>query len=544
MRRILFLAFLSALSLPIQAKTDPTPLEQIPIQEGGRKKPFLVFAEESLLSLAGKKSVPWNPSQLNAMEFITHIWLQPDGWQNWHIILLNNKPLKELLGLDTKRKLFSYSELVSNQKLKNLLAQATAIRNRPGNNRLTGLSKEAADVGLRLSLLEELASGDAFTLVPHPTNPDGAWAPLPPSDLQLLRTAWISGNSTTFSKAVRELSTKLSQISPDFYPPTWKIQLETLYQKSHPVRVAWILYLATAILLFAAFNSSLAWRIAWFLVSLGFLAQISGFIARMIISGRPPVTNMYESVIWVAFGTILFAILFQLISKSKIILPSALPVVIAALILADSLPQSLSRSITPLMPVLRDNFWLTTHVLTITISYAAFALALGISHWALGSIILGRKPSAAIYNSIYRCLQAGVTLLTTGTILGAVWANYSWGRFWDWDPKEVWALVALLSYLIVLHGRIAGNWGGFGLAVGSVLCFLTVLMAWYGVNFVLGIGLHSYGFGSGGVTYAALFSAIQLIFVAIAILRKMQLDRSTPLPHSATSTRLPTLTSS
>jgi ABC-type transport system involved in cytochrome c biogenesis permease subunit len=113
-----------------------------------------------------------------------------------------------------------------------------------------------------------------------------------------------------------------------------------------------------------------------------------------------------------------------------------------------------------------------------------------------------------------------VLLLATGTILGGVWANYSWGRFWDWDPKETWALTALLGYLFLLHGRISGLWGGFGLAVGSVIAFMSVLMAWYGVNFVLGAGLHSYGFGAGGFPLVITFVAFELLFVLVAFLRK------------------------
>ena len=110
-------------------------------------------------------------------------------------------------------------------------------------------------------------------------------------------------------------------------------------------------------------------------------------------------------------------------------------------------------------------------------------------------------------------------MLAAGTILGGVWANYSWGRFWGWDPKETWALIALLCYILALHGRLAGWWTQFGLAVASVVCFLAVLMAWYGVNFVLGKGLHSYGFGIGGETYVAIFVALDLLFVAFAIWR-------------------------
>lgn len=101
-------------------------------------------------------------------------------------------------------------------------------------------------------------------------------------------------------------------------------------------------------------------------------------------------------------------------------------------------------------------------------------------------------------NFIYRAMQVGVLLCAAGTILGGVWADYSWGRFWGWDPKEVWALITLLVYLVPLHGRFAGWVNTFGLVVASVVCFLAVLMAWYGVNFVLGVGLHSYGFVEGG----------------------------------------------
>jgi cytochrome c biogenesis factor len=106
-------------------------------------------------------------------------------------------------------------------------------------------------------------------------------------------------------------------------------------------------------------------------------------------------------------------------------------------------------------------------------------------------------------NYLYRTLQIGVVLLAAGTVLGGVWANYSWGRFWGWDPKETWALIALLGYLTVLHGRFAGWLGPFGFAVASTIAFLGVLMAWYGVNFVLAAGLHSYGFGGGGLPYVA-----------------------------------------
>jgi cytochrome c biogenesis factor len=169
-------------------------------------------------------------------------------------------------------------------------------------------------------------------------------------------------------------------------------------------------------------------------------------------------------------------------------------------------------------------------VLTITLSYAAFALAMGFGHillWRYARNPSGARADQPMHFWLYRVLQLGVLLLAAGTILGGVWANYSWGRFWGWDPKETWALIALLCYITTLHGRLAGWWTQFGLVVASVVCFLAVLMAWYGVNFVLGKGLHSYGFGIGGETYVASFVIADLLFVAVAIWRYRASRRTT-----------------
>jgi ABC-type transport system involved in cytochrome c biogenesis permease subunit len=225
---------------------------------------------------------------------------------------------------------------------------------------------------------------------------------------------------------------------------------------------------------------------------------------------------MYESVIWVAFGAVLFSLIFELISPRRYHLTAAAAGAIVCLVLADTLPTVLDPSIQPLTPVLRSNFWLTIHVLSITLGYAAFLLALGLGHIVLWKS--AKKPQEeeaieALHDALYRALQVGVLLLAAGTILGGVWANYSWGRFWGWDPKEVWALIALLGYLAILHGRYAGWIRKFGIAAWSVIAFQGVLMAWYGVNYVLGAGLHSYGFGNGGVQYVAVYVVLEVLYV-------------------------------
>jgi ABC-type transport system involved in cytochrome c biogenesis permease subunit len=187
------------------------------------------------------------------------------------------------------------------------------------------------------------------------------------------------------------------------------------------------------------------------------------------------------------------------------------------------------KAFSPLQPVLRDNFWLTIHVLTIVSSYAAGALAWGLGLLSLGYYLLGRyrpggagRPSqppeacAELAGFIYKAMQVAVMLLAAGTILGGLWADVSWGRFWGWDPKEVWALVSLLAYLVVLHGRYAGWIGNFGLAAGAVVGAAVIGMSWYGVNFLLGAGLHSYGFGQGGQTEFFTFLLLNVALLAAA----------------------------
>jgi ABC-type transport system involved in cytochrome c biogenesis permease subunit len=186
------------------------------------------------------------------------------------------------------------------------------------------------------------------------------------------------------------------------------------------------------------------------------------------------------------------------------------------------------KQFSPLQPVLRDNFWLTIHVLTIVSSYAAGALAWGLGILSLGHYLLGRyshgangrtrPPEACVdlAGYIYKAMQVAVILLAAGTILGGLWADVSWGRFWGWDPKEVWALVSLLAYIVVLHGRYAGWIGNFGLAAGAVLGAAVIGMSWYGVNFLLGAGLHSYGFGQGGQTEFFAFLIANFVLLAAA----------------------------
>jgi ABC-type transport system involved in cytochrome c biogenesis permease subunit len=214
---------------------------------------------------------------------------------------------------------------------------------------------------------------------------------------------------------------------------------------------------------------------------------------------------------------------------------------------------TLDKNIAPIMPVLRDNFWLTVHVLTITAGYGAGALAWGLGLIALGYYLVGRYRAPAetleraaagghrpahgyqppaearrrrapeecsnLGTYIYKASQVAFLLLAAGTILGGLWADVSWGRFWGWDSKEVWALISVLAYAVVFHGRYAGLFGNFGLAAGSVLGATAIIMAWYGVNAFLRSELHGYGEFEGGRLWAVLIVALNWAFVIAALAR-------------------------
>lgn len=509
----------------LHAPSPPSLLESFPVQNQGRKKPFLVFANEFLLSVSGAHSLTVGHTSLTAMQIVVALWLSPERWEGIPLLLVRDKPLKRTCKLTEDRDIFSFETLRGNRILQLQIEKAWAARARDPGAKLPAMLKAADEVAARMSLLVGLTSGSLVRILPNSSGDSASWSALAPLDprFKYLRSTYISGNAASFEAAVSALKTSLMEEAPSCYTAgMFKIRLELLYQTIRPFRLAWILYLFGGVTLLLSSHSHFgvpSYLCAQILTATGLLCQLVGFICRILIAGRPPVTNMYESVVWFAFGTVFFALLLEQIYHAHFFLAGAIPVATGALFLADRQPLFLTHSIQPLTAVLQSNFWLTTHVLIITLSYAAFAIAMGMGHIALWKVLLHQSTPHPLCGHIYRVLQVGIFLLAVGIFLGGIWANYSWGRFWDWDPKETWALVTLLAYLVLLHGRVARQWEGLGLAIGAIVCFLSVLMAWYGVNFLLGTGLHSYGFGVGGRAYVASAIGLDALFVISAVVR-------------------------
>lgn len=510
--------------------------ERLAIQDRGRVKPLHTFADESLHYISGKTR--WK--SMSAME-VTLGWLiaMEAEWANEPFILIEDSATKKALGLTPTRKHFSPSELNESTALPELLRKILPKQRR--KEALTADEKALVTLQNRRGLVDAIASGRSWFILPSPEGVNGRWYSLSElSDRTLAETysteqiAMLAEKLGQSLKAFQARSAEgWNSASPSLaeyvsvtlgkmgYPEQASLSREIHYNNFRPFRLSWILYVLSFCILLAAIATEKPWfeRVGLLGILAGFSVHTYGFILRILISGRPPVTNMYESVLWVSWGCVLFSGIIWALYKNLYIPTAAVVFSILGLVLADNVPFILDPSIQPLEPVLRSNFWLTIHVLTITLSYAAFALSL-----CLGNVVIGFflwKPThtkeiqiQSLY--MYRAMQIGVILLAAGTILGGIWADYSWGRFWGWDPKEVWALIALLLYLAVLHGRFTGWLKGFGFAATTVISFLGVLMAWYGVNFVLGAGLHSYGFGSGGLTPVAAYVTVQLAFIAFA----------------------------
>lgn len=546
---IIFLGL--SFALPAYAeRLDFDDASRIAVQVGGRAKPMDTFAAESLQAIHGRRAVsdPETGQRLAPTEAILSIWLGTRDWKTAPIILVSDPAIREDLGLEQKRH-FSFNELMGNRRVAHYFSRIS--QNRREGEQLTPLEQEAQVILNRLELFNMIQTAQGIAILPDPLSKNRRWGTpgdaalfYPEKEAQAVEeaiarfsVAFLEGKKEEFTTASTDLRNLLQNLAPESYPRQAALNREVHYNQLHPFRIAWIFYLTGFFFLLPRRTYTIGMAV----FSVGLVFNVYGFVLRSWIAERAPVTNMYETVVWVALSLAVFAIIFEAIYRSRIYARCAAPMAVLALILADMLPTVLNPGINPLPPVLRDNFWLVTHVVTIMIGYAAFALAFAMGHYILLRYLLNPSKiseKSEVHYMLDRVLYLGIIFLAAGTILGGVWANYSWGRFWGWDPKETWSLIALLLYVFVSHGKIAGWWGHFGIAVGACLCFNGVLMTWYGVNFILGAGMHSYGFGAGGEFWVGLVVALDALFVGTCIAIKRRRD-ARAAPSSSLPSQIP-----
>lgn len=511
-------------------------LKSLPVQDGGRIKPYDSFAREMLEMVYGKTKFEGRA----ATEIVLTWMLSPQAWENKKIFEVRNHEVLKALNLPTDQRYFTGGELFAGERFPLLRQELNAKRE--AQEKLNPYFQALQRLENQFVVFQEIAAGRMLKVVP-PAEGDNwiavaditgeaqnAFMGITRAFVNFIGAMASGGDVKNPGQSLDEAVVAFQRVARTHNPAAYdvgaRIGAEVHYNSFHPFRWAYIFYFLTFLVLMVIWilSKQSLMPAAWTLLAIGFILNTYGFALRMYIMGRAPVSNMYETVVWVSWGVILFAVILEWIYKMRVLLIAGSLVAAFGLVIADFAPAVLDPTLQPLEPVLRSNYWLTIHVMTITISYAAFFLAFGLGDIGLIYFLKDEKKNAEkirnIVTGIYRSMQIGVAFLAPGIILGGIWADYSWGRFWGWDPKETWALIALLGYLAVLHARYAGMIKQFGMVVTAVITFSLVIMAWYGVNFVLGAGLHSYGFGAGGVEYVSAFVIAHILFVIyVAVIR-------------------------
>lgn len=257
------------------------------------------------------------------------------------------------------------------------------------------------------------------------------------------------------------------------------------------LKTAFIFYLASAIFFCipSSFQNNIGDKVARLLLKFGFVLHSLMVAMRWYEAGRPPFTNMYEALVLFGWAVVLVYIIFEFIYGIKFL---AIPVNILVIIfLSVALPSE--SAIKPLVPALQSK-WMSVHVVTYFIGYGALSIAFVLSGIYLFLTGLKRPEQAALEildELTYWLIIFGFPFLTIGMTTGSVWANFAWGTYWNWDPKETCSLITWLVYAVYLHARLLKGWKGKKSAYLSLLGFLATLFTFVGVNFILP-GLHSY----------------------------------------------------
>lgn len=585
-RSILLLVLMTSIHFSAATSGAPTQLpalpetlnlnviRAIPAQHDGRWPPVDTVARDLVDSVTGTEFLRGHDPVL----ILLAMTFDAPSWRNAPIITINNAELRQELQLSPTRTAFSYTELTSHRPLHGLVDELSQM---PEGQKPNPLQKKVSDIHGRLLSLQSIFLGRSFAFIPDAKDPLGAWKIIPAVTIasrgstdpvvrswSTVSDAFMAHDSDAFMVASRDFASLLATLPTAYRPSEQRIATELRYNRINPFRSAWKIMILATVLSLASTRVRRKWfdLIAAVGLVCGFAMLSYGLWMRWEVAGRIPASNMFESLLFLSWGMGAFAIVAMFIIPHRIVPLTASFMGAVALMLADLLPMN--HFIRPIAPVLLDTVWMSIHVPIIMISYSVLALGVLIAHAQLVTMAVApaRKQLSQTIDSLhYWYIHVGSMLLLAGIVTGSMWAASSWGRYWGWDPKEVWSLVALLGYLTILHVRIdqerVPRWayavgivlfacllviiliklapltsgkvlslmaatvvmalfifgrGPFATALKSVLAFWLIIMTYVGVNYVLGIGLHSYGFGTGAVVrYMFRIGGINLALVGL-----------------------------
>jgi ABC-type transport system involved in cytochrome c biogenesis permease subunit len=341
--------------------------------------------------------------------------------------------------------------------------------------------------------------------------PDAQKAPEIAS-LAAIRTAFVNGDEQAFATTVKSFCTVVRRSAQQPSPG-----LELFYNAVNPFARAKIFYGIAAVIslvLMTVVPQRRVYLVCLISIIIGALPHTFGLIARSFILHRPPLATIYETFLFVAWTCVALGLVVEFLQKKNLGLLIASVCGFFFLHLAGKYNDG-EDSMGMIAAVLNSNFWLTTHIMSVSLGYAGCCCAGIVGHVYLIKKLFLKTPDNKLVStssSLYGILAFGLVFTVIGTMLGGMWADQSWGRFWGWDPKENGALLIILWCAVVFHARAAGIIRQLGTALGAIIGFILVMFAWIGVN-LLGIGMHSYGFTTTGRTLLYSFMLFESVFL-------------------------------
>ena len=517
------------------------------VQDGGRVKPLSTFAQFTLLRLSGKKSL-----DRPAAAWLLDVLFFPEEAAREKLFLVQDSDAVRAIGIEAgdhkKRDRWSYEELQPGlPKLFELAHEYDAIPEKERGSVQHQVVLLAGNVMTFLRLAREL---DA-----EPTE-RGLLAIVPPeAGAEAWRTVGESAQDPKIAEPVRallaarerpmEFEQALASLAGEVGARAQargeggKIALERFYYGSHAIGWSLAAFLAAFVIAAALWlRPSTAWlrHALSATVAVGVAILVAAIAMRCVIRGRPPVSTLYETVLFVTAVGGALSLVLESIYRNRVAVSAAAVLGCIGLFVANGYETLDKQDTMPsLVAVLDTNFWLATHVTAITIGYSAGLLAaLLASVYLLAKILRFRRGDPAFGRTLARMVYGvvcfAVIFSTVGTILGGIWANESWGRFWGWDPKENGALLIVISQLAILHGRLSGVLREHGQCMAAAFGGTVIAFSWWGVN-LLGVGLHSYGFTSGVHTALWTYYGVQwgvVLLGGIAALRERAGEPAVP----------------
>lgn len=484
----------------------------------GRIIPINTTASDVLVKMYKKNTF----EQLNANQVLLSMMVFPREWRDVPLLKVYDKALQKQLGIQGNY--VSYNGLfdeMGRYKLKEQVDQAYAKS--PAQR--SKFDKELINLDERLNVSYMALNGLFLKIYPVPDHANDLWIkhvdPIRYANAEdslfikrsfhdytgSLKNAVNSNNYEEANHILESIRDFQYKHGGNIIPSRSKSNMEVLYNKLSIFKRLFPVYMTIGMILLAIFliqlfipslDFKIVINIFLLLLVMAFIAHTFGLIIRWYISGHAPWSNGYESMIYIAWATMLAGFIF--LKKSAMTL--SVTSILAGITLLTAHMSWMNPEITNLVPVLKS-YWLTLHVATITASYGFLGLGCMLGFLNLSIMIFRNQKNMARVNLtlqeltyiIEMSLMVGLILLVIGNFLGGIWANESWGRYWGWDPKETWSLVTIIVYSFILHMRlIPGMKSLFSTNFGAMIGFGSVLMTYFGVNYYLS-GLHSYAQG-------------------------------------------------